>query len=128
MKRINVIRSSDDNNHRAARAAFDVKRLCVHVARDGPIEVQVADQLARVGRRERWIDINAIPRRIVVLLSNVNLCISTRDENAEREHDNYDNKSETGHTPAKLPLPALLLQQRTHSLSRIYGTTLLAQR
>ena len=42
IKRINIIRFGDGNDHRPVRAALDVKRLRVNVAHDRAIEVEVA--------------------------------------------------------------------------------------
>ena len=61
MKRINIIRCGHDNDHRAVWTALDVKRLGVHVARDGSVEVHVASQIGCVGRRERGVDIDGRP-------------------------------------------------------------------
>ena len=70
------------NNHRAVRAALDVKRLRMNVADDGPIEVQIANQIGRVARRERGIDIKTIPRRIIVFLRDVDLRIGSQNGSA----------------------------------------------
>ena len=89
----------------------------MNVAHDCPVEVKIADQIGRVNRRKRRIDIEAIARKIIVFLRDVDLRIRTRNETAQSENENCDNQSETRHTP-ETALPALLLQQHTHCLSR----------
>jgi hypothetical protein len=39
--------------------------LCVNVAYDGPVKVQVTHQIGRVARRERRIDIVAVARKLL---------------------------------------------------------------
>ena len=85
IKRINIIRFGDSNDHRPVRTALDVKRLRVNVARDRAIEVQVARQIGRVARRKCGIDVNAVAGRIVVLLRDVDLRIGRQSGSAAKQ-------------------------------------------
>ena len=87
MKRVDIIRSGNDNNHRAVRAALDVEWLRVNVARDRPIEVQVADQIGRIARRECGIDIKTIPRGIIVFLRDVELRVGSQNGSAANSNE-----------------------------------------
>ena len=62
-----------------------------------------------------------------MLLRDVNLRARARNEIAQRQNEKCDNENETRHTPAKLPLPPLL-QQHALCLSRVYGSTGVAQK
>ena len=73
IERINVIRFGNRNDHRPIRAAFDVKWLGVNIAGDRPVKVQVTRQVCCRGRRERSVNVNAVPGRIIVFLGDVNL-------------------------------------------------------
>src|SRR4029077_14812356 len=105
VERINSIRFGYGNGHRAIWTAFDVKGLSINVAYDRAIEAKVARQVRRGGRRKGRIDVNAVAGRIVVFLGDVDLRTRTRNETAQREHENCDNENQTRHTPAKRPLP-----------------------
>ena len=71
----------------------------MNVAHDCPVEVKIADQIGRVNRRKRRIDIEAIARKIIVFLRDVDLRIRTRNETAQSANENCDNQNETRHTP-----------------------------
>ena len=120
VKRINIIRCGNSNNHRSVRAALDVKRLRVNIAHDRPVEIRVADQIGGVARRERWIDIVAVPRSIIIFLRDVDLPTCSRHNTGQRGHENRYNENESIIDPRSYS-PAVLLQQRTHCLSRIYA-------
>ena len=77
VERINVVRFRDRNDHRPVRPALDVKWLGVNVAGDGAVEVQVARQVRCGGKRERSVNVNAVPGRIVVFLRDVNLRVAS---------------------------------------------------
>jgi len=57
-------------------SAVDVKRLRVDVAGNRAIEVQVACDVRGRRQREARVNINAVSRRIVVFLRDVNLSVS----------------------------------------------------
>ena len=76
---------------RPIRAALDVKGLGVNIAGDRAVEVQVSRQVRCRGRRERRVNVNAVPGRIVVFLCDVNLRARWRNDSAQRENENCDN-------------------------------------
>jgi hypothetical protein len=73
VERINIIRRSQGNDHRAVWTALDVQRLGMNIAHNRAIKVQVAGEVGRVARREGRIDVQAISGKIVVFLGDVNL-------------------------------------------------------
>src|SRR5262245_35091768 len=73
VKRIDIVRFSDRDNHRPARTAFDVQWLSVNVAGDRAIEVEIAPQVRGGRRRKCRINVNAVAGRIVMLLRDVHL-------------------------------------------------------
>jgi hypothetical protein len=76
VERINIIRLGHYNDHSPAiGAALDVQRLCVNIARNRAIEVQVASHTCRGRRCECRIDVKAIARKIILLLSNIDLSV-----------------------------------------------------
>ena len=87
MERINIIRCGHDNDHRALRAALDVKRLGVHVTCDCSVEVQVARQVGCVARCEYRIDIMAVPGKIIVFLGNVDLRVCRKERSPQKNND-----------------------------------------
>ena len=60
----------------------------MNVAHDRAIKVQIADQIGRVARRERGIDIKTVPGRIIVFLRDVDLRIGYAQRAAQRENEN----------------------------------------
>ena len=119
VERINIIRCGNSNDHRPVRPALDVKRLRMNVAHDRAIKVQIADQIGRIARRKCGIDIKTVPGRIIVFLRDVDLRAGTRNDSAQREHENCDNENETFHMPAKMPLPLSFYNSMLTCLSRI---------
>ena len=87
VERINVIRCGNSNDHRAVRPAFDVKRLCMNVAHDRAIKVQIADQIGRIARRKCGIDIKTVAGRIIVLLRDVDLRIGRQSGSAANSNE-----------------------------------------
>jgi hypothetical protein len=105
VERINIIRCRNNDDHRSVRTALDVKRLRMNVADDCAIKVQVTDQISRIARRECWIDIQTVPRRIIVLLGDVDLCIGRQGGSAANS-----NEKRKFHSP-EIDNPCPLLQQ-----------------
>src|SRR5207248_11715281 len=103
-------------------ASLEVQRLCVNVADDGPVEVEIADQIGRVNQRKRRIDIEAIARKIIVFLRDVDLQIRTRNETAQSENENCDNQDETRHTP-ETALPPSFYNSTPTVCQGLCGTT-----
>ncbi len=101
IERINIIRSGHDDDHRSVRAALDVERLSVNVPHDRAIKVQVSRELGRVLRCECGIDIQAVPRWIVIFLRDVNLRARTRHDTTQAENKNRENENVPPHTPPK---------------------------
>ena len=62
-----------------------------------------------------------------MMLRDVNLRDRTWNDIAQRQNENRGNENETRHTPAKL-LSRPFLQQHTHCLSRVYGSTMVVQK
>ena len=72
-----TIRFRYGNDRRpAAWAAVDVKRLRVNVAHDCAVEIQVACQIRCGVEREGGINIETVPRIVIVELGNVDLSAS----------------------------------------------------
>ena len=87
VERVNVVRFGDSYDHRSVWAALDVKWLRVNFADDRAIKVQVAHQVGGGRRREGRIDVNAIARRIVVLLRDVDLRIGRQSGSAANSNE-----------------------------------------
>ena len=115
---IDIVRFGHSNNHRPARAAFDIKWLSVNIAGNRAIEVEVAREVWSRGKVKRRIDVNAVPRRIVMLLRDVYLCHRPRQHGPQTGNENRKIPNEMPHTPAT-GTPALLLEEKAGSLSRL---------
>ena len=87
MKRVNIIRFGHRNYHWAVWTALDIKRLCINVTRDCSVEVQVARQVSRVARRERGVDIEAVPGRMMMFLGNVDLRVCWTNRGPQKNND-----------------------------------------
>ncbi len=107
IKRINVIRFCDGNDHRPVWAALDVKRLRVNVARDRAIEVEITREIRGRGGRKCRVNVNAVAGRIVMLLRDIDLRAGTRND-SQRENQTCDNENETRHMPEKDAPPRFL--------------------
>src|SRR5438128_9343025 len=79
VERINIVRFGHSNDHCPVRAAFDVQWLSINVAYDRAVEAKVPRQISSSGRRKCRIDVNAVARRIVVLLRHVDLRICRKN-------------------------------------------------
>src|SRR4030081_2599126 len=119
MERVHIVRFGHRNEHRPVWAALDVKRLRIYMPRDCSVEIQIASQVGCVRWRERRIDVKAITRKMVVLLSDVDLRAGWKDPQGGDEQG--ENGNPRFHTPAS-DQPAPPLPQRTACLSRITAT------
>ena len=62
-----------------------------------------------------------------MLLRDVDLRIGSRNDSAHRK-TSLDNENETFHMLAKIDPPASLYNSTPHCLSRVYGSTMVAQK
>ena len=77
IERVHIIRFGYRNDRRpAAWTVVDVKRLRVNVAHDCAVEIQVACQIRCGVEREGGINIETVPRIVIVELGNVDLSAS----------------------------------------------------
>src|SRR4029453_6616931 len=87
VERIHIIRCGHYNDHWPVWTALDVERLGVHVAHDGSFKVQVASQVSRVARRERRIDVETVPGKVIVFLGDVDLRVCRKDGRPQKNND-----------------------------------------
>ena len=107
VKRVNIAGRGCDNNYRAVRATFDVKRLRVNVARIVPLKFRSRTRFATFPGVNA-VDVNTISRKIIVFLSDVDDLRTGTAQSDPRSNANTTItiiKTETHSSPSKLAPP-----------------------
>ena len=101
IKRINIVRLRHHDYHRlAAGPVFDVKRLGKYVADNCAVKVRVARQIGCVSRCEYGIGVETVPRKMIVMLSDVDRRIRRKNR---AQNSNNENEKLMFHAPTFNP-------------------------